>query len=62
MKFYAKREIDIIIIQETHIENESLLHSRGKIPGYLRHSIENAFLLYTSTYNNIFELFVKVEA
>lgn len=27
------KEIDVVVIHETHPQNENLLHSKGKIPG-----------------------------
>ena len=74
-KICLEKRIDIILIQETHTADAHQLVTRGSIPGYellgatysqvygvatyINSTVENAFLLSTSTSHDIHEVVVK---
>lgn len=75
-KLLLDQNIDMAIIQETHLEDENQQHSRGRIYGYdllgatyhrsygtatyIRSTIDNAKLLHTATDLNIHQVVTKV--
>lgn len=75
-KLLKNDNIDLVAIQETHCNTEEQLQKRGKIPGYellgatyhhaygtatyIRHDIENATLISTSSENEIHNVVVKI--
>lgn len=75
-KILDDNRVDVLAVQEHHVENETQLSSRGKIPGfdllgatfdkvygvatYVRSSIENAYLLCINNTDNIHEVVIKI--
>lgn len=75
-KLLLDKDIDVLAVQETHVDNEKQLQSRGRIPGYdligatyhrsygvatyVRSNIENATLCSADILNDIHEVTVRV--
>ena len=75
-KLLQDKDIDLVVIQETHLNDETELCARGMLPGYeilaatydraygnatyIRSTIENAVLIDESSTNNIHVITIQI--